>query len=80
MFIGEFLCCLPLIWGLLSRPGKEGETVASRLFGIFGYGNTRGDYRPVDDQAEENEDLSEDALTGWRVCWMWFPAFFDSES
>jgi hypothetical protein len=54
MFIGEFLCCVPLLW---QRRNKH-------------------QYAPVgEDEGEEEETLS-----GWRMGWMWFPAFFDSES
>jgi hypothetical protein len=54
MFIGEFMCCLPLLWQRYKAKG----------------------YTPLAD--EDLEDL-EETLSGWRMGWMWFPAFFDSK-
>lgn len=69
MFVGEFLCCIPLIW-TYARSSQEGSTF-SRISKIW-KGN---EYTLVGEDDEEVED----SLTGWRMCWMWFPAFFDSE-
>ena len=51
---------------------------------------TVGDYRSIDGEDSQDEDhddgeedvyaMEEDKLVGWRVCWMWFPALFDSKS
>lgn len=54
MFIGEFMCCLPLIWHRFNAKG----------------------YQPV----PEDDEVEEETLSGWRMGWMWFPAFFDSTS
>ncbi|ODO09915.1 hypothetical protein I350_02138 [Cryptococcus amylolentus CBS 6273] len=64
MFIGEFGCCLPLLWSYYHGPTTQPE-----------------EYSRVDDHLEEDSEAEdEDAghvLQGWRMCWMWFPAFFD---
>jgi hypothetical protein len=40
------------------------------------------EYAPVhttEDEDDEEQQLEvDDKLTGWRMMWMWFPAFFDS--
>lgn len=88
MFIGEFLCCLPLLWSQLSRQNKEGQgSLKESLLWAFGRGTSgRGQYRPLDATAEdtdegelERSEGTDDALIGRRMLWMWFPAFFDSE-
>lgn len=95
MFIGEFLCCLPLLWSQLSRTHKDGQRSApARLLAALGLRSDDGSrYRrvSVDDEVEnqgvtDEEDTDEEAfrsreekLEGWRMMWMWFPAFFDSE-
>ena len=88
MFIGEFLCCLPLLWSQLSRHSKEGQgSLKESVLWAFGSDTSgRGRYRSLetsadegdDDEVERGED-TDDALTGRRMLWMWFPAFFDSE-
>lgn len=90
MFIGEFLCCLPLLWSQLSRHNKEGQgSLKDSIMWALGRDTTgRGQYQPLDastddagddNEAEQGGD-TDDALTGRRMLWMWFPAFFDSES
>jgi hypothetical protein len=69
MFIGEFLCCIPLVWQY-ARSSQQG-TVFSRIARIWE--PRPAGYAPV---GEEEED---ETLCGWRMCWMWFPALFDSE-
>jgi hypothetical protein len=85
MFVGEFLCCVPLMWSYMSRSSKGDASIPGilRKIGVLkdsteGYsrvGQTEDD--EVDE--EEAEERVDDALTGWRMMWMWFPAFFDSE-
>jgi hypothetical protein len=85
MFVGEFLCCLPLLWSHFSRSSKGDSSVAS-LLGKIGLGKTSDEgysrvEQTADDEAEDEEqDELDNALTGSRMLWMWFPAFFDSES
>ena len=73
MFIGEFMCCLPIVWSY----------IASRRESSSGFFTRETGYGAV---AQDDVDESglrvggEDHLTGWRVCWMWFPALFDSLS
>lgn len=59
MFVGEFMCCIPLLW-------QRGKAKPHE------YTHVAGD--------EDEDVVAEETLTGWRMCWMWFPAFFDSES
>lgn len=85
MFVGEFLCCVPLLWSHFSRSSKGDPSVASLLNKIgLGKSSDEGYARVAqteDDEAEDVEGMDLDnALTGWRMMWMWFPAFFDSES
>lgn len=85
MFVGEFLCCVPLLWSHFSRSSKGDPSVASLLSKIgIGQSVDEGYSRVGRTEEEEEEDLEEsdldNALTGWRMMWMWFPAFFDSES
>jgi hypothetical protein len=85
MFIGEFLCVLPLIWKWLNTPTKGRPSYLSRL---LARGGESGEYSPVD-AAPDSEDtdslasseteVSQVTMSGWAVFWMWFPAFFDSE-
>lgn len=88
MFIGEFLCVLPLLWNWLNQPAKGRPTYLSRLLR-----RTPGGYSPVrvvvDDVDEDGiADVASDAdsdagdqipMRGLAACWMWFPAFFDSK-
>lgn len=69
MFIGEFFCCLPLIWKYFSQKRQGTES-------MFASENAE-ENRLLDGGSIDVED--DNALKGWRVCWMWFPAFFDSE-
>ncbi|TYJ56468.1 hypothetical protein B9479_002871 [Cryptococcus floricola] len=90
MFIGEFGCCLPLLWSYYH--GREKKTSSGPQASVFsrivarlplGSGPTTQpeEYSRVDDHFEEDSEAEdEDAghvLQGWRMCWMWFPAFFD---
>lgn len=85
MFIGEFLCVLPLLWTFLKAPSKGRPSYLSRLLARGG-----GDYVAVDPEAEaeaadaesiatSETDVAQVTMRGWAVFWMWFPAFFDSE-
>jgi hypothetical protein len=82
MFVGEFLCCVPLLWTQLSR-SKGDSAIASVLRRIGLHKSSNEGYSPVGQTEDEEEDAEEEeldnALTGWRMLWMWFPAFFDSE-
>ncbi|CAK9780466.1 hypothetical protein CC85DRAFT_326397 [Cutaneotrichosporon oleaginosum] len=72
MFIGEFLCVIPLLWNWLATARKGRPSYLDRLFKRSpGYGTIP--------QEEEEEELEIDhiPMRGWAVCWMWFPAFFD---
>jgi hypothetical protein len=94
MFIGEFLCIIPLLLLSRKRTTRQVQPQASVFTRILarmplGTGPTAG-YEAVeegdtdeDGHVDEDEDEVlglDDALTGWRVCWMWFPAFCDSRS
>lgn len=80
MFVGEFLCCLPLLWSHFSGSSKGDPSVAS-LLNKIGLGKSSDEGYARVGQAEDVEGVELDnALTGWRMMWMWFPAFFDSES
>lgn len=91
MFIGEFLCCLPLIWSQLARHYKEDKNGSLKDQVLWVLGRTpdeRGQYQSLgasgDDIDEDGGEHGErhvmsDSLTGRRMLWMWFPAFFDSE-
>jgi hypothetical protein len=84
MFVGEFLCCVPLLWSHFSRSSKGDPSVASLLSKIgLGKSSTEGYSRVGQAEEDEDENVEEaelnNALTGWRMMWMWFPAFFDSE-
>jgi hypothetical protein len=84
MFVGEFLCCVPLLWSHFSRSSKGDPSVASLLNKIgLGKSSDEGYSRIAQTEGDEAEDVEglelDNALTGWRMMWMWFPAFFDSE-
>lgn len=80
MFIGEFLCVIPLIWTFLSSPTKGRPSYLSRLLA-----RDDGAYAPIDGEDADAESIASTVETdqirmrGWAVFWMWFPAFFDSE-
>jgi len=86
MFIGEFLCVLPLIWNWLNTPTKGRPSYLSRLLARGG----DNAYSPVDSEepdaadaasaASSETEVAQVTMQGWAMCWMWFPAFFDSES
>ncbi|KAK4688383.1 hypothetical protein P7C73_g1737, partial [Tremellales sp. Uapishka_1] len=92
MFIGEFFCCLPLIWRYYSKPSKPDvlppqASMFTRILARLPYGPSSTvpegyGYLGTEEDEEETEGDSvkleiDDTLSGWRVCWMWFPAFFD---
>jgi hypothetical protein len=92
MFIGEFLCIIPLLWQHLQDSTKNeapppDASIFTRIIarvslrtapgGQHGYTHVAGD---EDDEEPEADDSDVERLTGWRMCWMWFPAFFDSGS
>ncbi|WVR06554.1 hypothetical protein IAU60_003585 [Kwoniella sp. DSM 27419] len=91
MFAGEFLCFIPLLWAQRSAVNKPQAPEASMFSRIvarlpLGQGSTatpQGYSRVGDGESEvenDGEEVAPDegrALTGWRACWMWFPAFFD---
>lgn len=84
MFIGEFLCVLPLLWNWLNAPTKGRPSYLSRLLARGG----DNPYSPVDSQLPDEADaesvssseteVAQVSMRGWAVFWMWFPAFFDS--
>lgn len=85
MFIGEFLCVLPLLWNYLNAPTKGRPSYLSRLLAREG----EEGYSPVPAQAEDDDDASvsstetevgQTRMRGFAAFWLWFPAFFDSES
>ncbi|EIW67703.1 integral membrane protein [Tremella mesenterica] len=66
MFVGEALCVIPLLWTFYARKRRISGQV------------TQDDDSSIDDDTAESFFIDSDrSLTGWRVCWMWFPAFFD---
>ncbi|OCF37273.1 integral membrane protein [Kwoniella heveanensis BCC8398] len=73
MFAGEFLCIIPLLWAYHNKVKAANTKNKSRS------------QAPQASIADEEEGAAADeavlddarALTGWRACWMWFPAFFD---
>lgn len=92
MFIAEFSCIIPLIittWRSSSpNPAPTGDVsiiskLTARLRPGAGPGNAPQGYSQVasdEDVGEETVKVdSEQPLAGWAMCWMWFPAFFDSE-
>lgn len=106
MFIGEFLCVIPLLISYHSKQQRQRKllpgsavnqaSVFTRILARLplGTGSTAhpNGYAAVgEEEAEEEDELLDehddvamkpdqgDTLSGWRVCWMWFPAFFDSE-
>ncbi|WVQ65327.1 uncharacterized protein L199_003503 [Kwoniella botswanensis] len=86
MFAGEFLCFIPLLLSYHNRANKviapPQASMFTRILARLPLGQRSGHYETLDEEDDENQPLlasvSEDKLlTGWRVCWMWFPAFFD---
>ncbi|KAK6907786.1 hypothetical protein I203_101787 [Kwoniella mangroviensis CBS 8507] len=86
MFAGEFLCFIPLLLSYHNRADKviapPQASMFTRILARLPLGQRSGPYEALDEEEDENQPLiasvSEDKLlTGWRVCWMWFPAFFD---
>jgi hypothetical protein len=74
MFIGEFGCVIPLLWQSQTRRRRRKALAA-------GYQALATDEHAEDGVAgEEVGQPALNPLTGFAVCWMWFPAFFDSES
>ena len=82
MFIGEFLCVLPLLYGWLQTP-KGRPSYLSRLLARGGNGDEYAAVPEDDVDEDADEDLSDEGedgvvrMRGWAVFWMWFPAFFD---
>ena len=75
MFIGEFGCCLPLIWRYFTS-GAKGSPFSKASSDSRGYtavAQDDGETAPVTDGEVGQQ------LTGWRICLLWFPAFCDSE-
>ncbi|KAE8542190.1 hypothetical protein D1P53_001675 [Cryptococcus gattii VGV] len=70
MFIGEFMCGLPLLWAYY----KKRKAMKTR---------SEGYSRVATEENEEEHHLlghhhdHGQLLSGWRMCWLWFPAFFD---
>lgn len=72
MFIGEFGCVIPLLWQSQTRRRRRKALAA-------GYQAVPTDDGDVDGEAGGGEvEGGLNPLTGFAVCWMWFPAFFDS--
>ena len=77
MFIGEFGCVIPLLW--------QSQTLRRRRKArAQGYQAIPQNGDATEEQEEEVTGEAEGdgvkPLTGLAVCWMWFPAFFDSMS
>lgn len=86
MFIGEFLCVLPLLWNWLATASKGRPSYLERLLKRTPEGEG---YGAIPTEAEDADEAGSDVDSEWAdhtpmrglaVCWMWFPAFFDSES
>ena len=73
MFIGEFGCVIPLLW--------QSQTLRRRRKALAaGYQAVATDeHAGADEEAQEEQESALNPLTGFAVCWMWFPAFFDSK-
>ena len=73
MFIGEFGCCLPLIWRYFtSNPKRSPFSKATN--------DSQGYTQVAQDEGEPTPAMDVDEhLTGWRIGLLWFPAFCDSE-
>lgn len=74
MFIGEFMCGIPLLWAYY----KNRNATKTRP---EGYSRVATD--EVENEEEEHplghhHDQGQ-LMSGWRMCLLWFPAFFDSE-
>ncbi|AFR98691.1 integral membrane protein [Cryptococcus neoformans C23] len=72
MFIGEFMCGIPLLWAYY----KNRNATKTRP---EGYSRVATD--EVENEEEEHplghhHDQGQ-LLSGWRMCLLWFPAFFD---
>ena len=73
MFIGEFGCVIPLLWQSQTRRRRRKALAA-------GYQAVPANADDADDADIEPREAEArlNPLTGLAVCWMWFPAFFDS--
>ena len=95
MFIGAFVCCLPLLWTYYVNPATSSAlppqaSLFTRILSRFPRSTSTipssEGYTAISPDEDENSDSDpvvlelDDTLRGWRVCWMWFPAFFDSMS
>ncbi len=82
MFVGEFLCVIPLLWNWFAVASKGRQSYLERLLKRSpgeGYGAVSQDEDAVVDDAD-SDFINHIPMRGWAICWMWFPAFFDSES
>lgn len=88
MFIGEFLCCLPLLWKYARSAPPAGyepqasvfSRIVARLPLATASMTTPQGYTHVAGDEDEEGQTEEETLHGWRMAWFWFPAFFDSMS
>nr|ODN80210.1 integral membrane protein [Cryptococcus depauperatus CBS 7841] len=71
MFIGEFLCFIPLLW---TRYNSQKKTQFDPQASLLSPSNMN---ECNVEEEEEGSILADNQLSGWRVCWMWLPAFFD---
>ena len=74
MFIGEFGCCIPIVYSYLRNKHRKASAAKYSVLAQDEH---------VDDGSsdlDEVETEAPNALSGTRMLWMWFPAFFDSES
>jgi len=88
MFVGQLGCCLPLLYTHFTIPVNNSNAIApeasllTRILARLPLRTTpANDYTqvPGDENGEAVVVELNDTLRGWRVCWMWFPVFFDSE-
>ncbi|GMK53795.1 hypothetical protein CspeluHIS016_0103810 [Cutaneotrichosporon spelunceum] len=75
MFIGEFLCVIPLLWNWFTTARKGRASYLDRL--LKRQQVSYGAIQQEEEEEEEEEDMNHVPMRGWAVCWMWFPAFFD---
>ncbi|ORX37175.1 hypothetical protein BD324DRAFT_625068 [Kockovaella imperatae] len=83
MFIGELGCGLPLLYRCIvqATKRKDGKSFPGRVLAAWpgdGSASTEGYNQVAQDEGEvaPKPDF-EERLTGWKVCLLWFPAFFD---
>ena len=81
MFIGEFGCVIPLLLQAYPPSVKlPNSTYWERVFVKLPFKSRSNEYQRVaaDEGEQSKADIGE-TLAGWRMCLMWFPAFFDSQ-